>query len=182
MNLGRNRPTDRPTDQQTDRPTRPVCLFFTRQRKSTTLLRSRRHGRLFVTRDVFIAPSPSPPSPPLVLSPDFILPPDTSFHPRLLVACCFHGNTKPCTLKSALGRSRGETDNNIPLPRQTHTHTRYMCVCVCVPVHAHRHLLVCLSGRWVFRYPCVCLCKQIVSEEIEIRGRKKQVQKNLMCF
>lgn len=128
----RHEPGEKPTDRPTNRPTDTPCLSLFHETKekydaaseSTTRPSICDQRRLHRT-------SPSPPSPPLVLSPDFILPPDTSFHPRLLVACCFHGNTKPCTLKSALGRSRGETDNNIPLPRQTHTHTRYMCVCVC---------------------------------------------------
>lgn len=64
-----------------------------------------------------IYPTPFTPSPPA---------------PRSWLLCCCHGDTKPCTLKSALRRSRGETDNNIPISRQTDTHTHERtnsCVC-----------------------------------------------------
>lgn len=98
-----------------------------------------------------IYPPPFTPSPPT---------------PHSWLLCCCHGDTKPCTLKSALRRSRGETDNNIPISRQTDTHTsaqtlvfveviitRFggagVCVCVCVC----RPMFVCFYGRWVFRCP-----------------------------
>lgn len=48
-------------------------------------------------------------------------PPHPPFPPSFCswwLHCCY-GDTKPCTLKSALGRRRGEADNNIPLPRLT---------------------------------------------------------------
>lgn len=50
--------------------------------------------------------------------------PPSSPSPHSWSLRCFYGDTKPCTLKSALGRQMGETDNNIPLLRQTATQTK----------------------------------------------------------
>lgn len=111
----------------------------------------------------------STPSPPP--SPHYLPPPPSHSSWSL---CCCHGDTKPCTLKSALGRSRRETDNNIPPPRQTDTQALVFVKviisgCVCV------YIFVRLSGRWVFR--CPCMCKQIEGGGIELYGQTRQVGK-----
>lgn len=123
-----------------------------------------------------IYPPPFTPSPPT---------------PRSWLLCCCHGDTKPCTLKSALRRSRGETDNNIPISRQTDTHTSAQTlvfveviitrfggagVCVCVCVCAGLCLCVFMGGGCSDVH-CLCMCKQIASGEIELHGQTRQVEK-----
>jgi len=126
-------------DAHTWRKPHPVCLQSA----------SSRHPKMSQCSEVYV-PSMCPLPTTTTLSPSSI--PTTHYllpRYRSWSLCCFHGDTKPCTLKSALGRSRGATDNNIPLPRQTDTHTNScvcggyyskvwqdVCVCVCVCVQA----------------------------------------------